>query len=142
MPLQPLDNLVKIVRMRRIRTGIEWIALTVAAVGAAAVSAQQVVDPDFQPVLDHAEYERESGPVVMVDEAHHNYHTAFGQYEPFARVLRLDGFRVQPFTAKFSARSLRQGDILVIANAVSEATSKNWSAPATSAFSDREIAAV
>lgn len=105
-------------------------------------NAQQIVDREFHPVVDQPEYKRDRGPVVMVDEAHFNYHTASGRYEPFARVLRLDGFRVEPFTKKFSSSSLKRADVLVIANAVSETAAKNWSAQPSSAFNDEEITAV
>ena len=128
--------------MRWIGKIIEWMAMVILTAIAAMANAQQVVDPDFHPVVDHPEYKPEGGPVVLVDEAHFNYHTASGQYEPFARVLRLDGFRVQAFKETFKPRSLKQGDILVIANAVSEATANNWSSPPASAFSDNEIAAL
>jgi hypothetical protein len=120
----------------------EWIAMIIIWAMVAAANAQQVVDPDFYPVVDHPEYKPEAGPLVMIDEAHFNYHTATGQYEPFARVLRLDGFRVQPFKEEFSSRSLRQGNILVIANAMSQTMAKNWAASRGSAFSKKEIAAL
>jgi hypothetical protein len=126
----------------RISKSIDWMAMIFIVAIPAIANAQQTVDPDFHPVVDHPEYRTESGPLVLIDEAHFNYHTAKGQYEPFARVLRLDGFRVQPFKERFSPSSLRKGKILVIANAVSEATAKNWAAPSASAFSEKEIAAV
>jgi hypothetical protein len=130
------------VSVRRMSSGVTWVAMIAVAASLATVNAQQVVDPDFHPLVDHPYHKAESGPVVMIDEAHVNYHTTSGRYEPFANVLRLDGFRVKPFTTKFSSRALKQVDVLVIANAVSEATAKNWSAPPSSAFSDEEIAAV
>jgi hypothetical protein len=128
--------------MQCISKTIKWAATTFLVLATAMASAQQVVDPDFHPALTHPEYKPERGPVVLIDEAHNNYHTASGQYEPFARVLRQDGFRVRPNAAQFSARSLNQVDVLVIVNAVSASTAKNWSAPPTPAFSDAEIAAV
>jgi hypothetical protein len=128
--------------MCRISESFSWIAMAFVALAFTTANAQQVVDQDFHPVVDHPEYKRDSGPVVMVDEAHFNYHTASGRYEPFTRVLRLDGFRVKPFKEKFSSSSLKRADVLVIANAVSETTAKNWSAQPTSAFSDEEITAV
>jgi hypothetical protein len=125
------------------RRTTRWIAIACIAFASATAGAQQVVDPQFNPAPpEHPEYKADSGPLVMVDEAHFNYHTISGLYEPFARVLRLDGFRVQPFKSKFSRKTLKQADILVIANAVSEAVSKSWQAPPTSAFSDEEIESV
>jgi hypothetical protein len=126
----------------RIGKRIVWMATILMGTMVAIANAQQVVDPDFHPVVDHPEYKPESGPLVMIDEAHFNYHTATGQYEPFAQVLRLDGFRVQPLKEQFSSRSLKQGTILVVANAMSDARAKNWAASPVSAFSKKEIAAV
>jgi hypothetical protein len=54
----------------------------------------------------------------MIDEAHFNIHTASGQYAPFAAVLRQDGYRVAPFKTKFTAKALKAGRVLVIANAL------------------------
>jgi hypothetical protein len=129
-------------KTRELRTLLRSILILISSSVTAMATAQQVVNSNFHPVVDQPQYESESGPLIMIDEAHFNYHTATGQYEPFAQVLRLDGFKVRPFKGKFTSRSLRQGNILVIANAASERTAKNWSAAPSSAFSSKEIAAV
>jgi len=83
---------------------------------AAPAAAQQVVDPDFRPSVERPAYAGE-GPVVMIDGAHHNFHTVDGQYAPFAALLRADGYRVRGGTAPFTAEGLAGTDVLVIANA-------------------------
>lgn len=83
---------------------------------AAPTAAQQVVDPDFQPSVERPAYAGE-GPVVVIDGAHHNFHTADGQYAPFAALLRADGYQVRGGTAPFTAEGLAGIDVLVIANA-------------------------
>ncbi len=53
--------------------------------------SQQVGDPDFNPEVASPAFTFAQGPVVLVDEAHFNYHTAEGRYKPFAELLRSDG---------------------------------------------------
>jgi hypothetical protein len=103
---------------------------------------QQVPDPDFNPPISQPAYKAPSGPVVLIDEAHFNFHTAGGRYKPFAELLRRDGYVVTPSTSAFTKDSLRIGRVLVIANALSEQNRGNWSLPTPSAFSQSEIAAV
>ena len=76
----------------------------------------------------------------MIDEAHHNYHTAGGRYQPFAGLLRRDGYRVDGLDQPLSADSLNGVEVLVIANALNERNVKNWSLPTPSAFTTDEIA--
>jgi hypothetical protein len=77
---------------------------------------QQIVDPDFKAVVERPAYTRD-GPTVAIDEAHSNFHTAGGQYKPFADLLARDGYRVIPSTRKFDAGTLAGVEVLVIANA-------------------------
>jgi hypothetical protein len=128
--------------MRPTRTIGEWLVKVVVLLACAQASAQQVSDQDFKPSVGKPAWSSGAGPVVLLDEAHSNFHTASGRYEPFAKVLREDGFRVLPSKAKFSAESLKQGRILVISNALSEKTARDWSVPGGSAFTDAEIASV
>lgn len=58
------------------------------------------------------------GPVVLIDEAHHNIHTAAGTYAPFAQLVRNDGYRVRRGRDPISAPALARVDIVVIANAL------------------------
>jgi hypothetical protein len=109
----------------------------------ASSQAQQVADTTFNPPIAKPAYSPGSGPVVMLDEAHFNFHTATGRYRPFAQLLRRDGYVVQASTSRFDKKSLQQGKILVIANALAETNSQgNWSLPNPSAFADDEIATV
>ena len=111
------------------------LALTLAA--APASSQQQMVDPDFHPVVERPAYAEGQGPVVAIDEAHQNFHRLDGQYAPFAALLRADGYRVQPGTQAFDAGGLQGVDVLVIANA--GATRQQ---PTPPAFTETEGAAL
>jgi hypothetical protein len=104
--------------------------------------AQQIADTEFKPPIARPAYTQGRGPVVMIDEAHNNFHTAYGRYLAFADLLRRDGYAVIPNTAPFSKESLRRGKILVVANAIATPNVNNWSLPTPSAFTDAEIEAV
>jgi hypothetical protein len=111
------------------------LSFAFAAIGA----GQQIVDPDFKPAVANPAY-RAKGPVVGIDEAHANFHTAGGQYKPFADLLGLDGYQVKPATRKFDKNAFTGIDVLVIANALSDkATREN---PGLPAFTDAECDAV
>jgi hypothetical protein len=57
-------------------------------------------------------------PRVLVDEGHQNFHTASGRYRPFAELLRSDGYVVSGDKHAFTAETLKDTDVLVIANAM------------------------
>jgi hypothetical protein len=77
---------------------------------------QQIVDADFKASVETPAYARR-GPTVAIDEAHSNFHTAGGEYKPFADLLTADGYRVIASTGKFDGGILAGVDVLVIANA-------------------------
>jgi uncharacterized protein (DUF2249 family) len=109
---------------------------------ALSANAQQVPDTSFKPPIPNPAYRSGQGPVVILDEAHFNFHTAEGRYKPFSDLLRRDGYVVKASNSKFSKASLRDGQILVIANPLAERNRTDWSLPTPSAFSDEEIEAV
>ncbi len=82
--------------------------------------AQQVADPDFDVTVKNPAYTKKH-PVVFLDEAHCNFHTASGRYKPFADLITNDGYKVIPNKQKFTKESLKGCDILVISNALGAA---------------------
>ena len=106
------------------------------------VSGQPVPDTEFKPPIDKPAYAKGRGPVVMIDEAHFNWHTATGRYLPFAELLRRDGYVVRSSKSRFSKDALSKGNILVIANALHKRNNNYWVPPYPSAFTDDEIQAV
>ncbi|MFQ5640031.1 MAG: hypothetical protein ACE5IR_18790 [bacterium] len=106
------------------------------------LSAQQKGDMNFKPAVENPAYEKGKGPVVLIDEAHHNFHTSTGRYRAFADLLRRDGYVVRGIASKFTRETLRDADILVIANSLSEYNVGNWTLPTPSAFDKAEIDAV
>jgi hypothetical protein len=117
------------------------IALLVVTVGGTAgvwsarfgVSLQQS-DRLFRPRIAQQAYAAGEGPVVLIDEAHNNFHTATGRYLPFAELLRRDGYVVRASEVRFTEEMLRTARLLVIANARRPAEEP--------AFTDDEVAAV
>lgn len=112
-----------------------------------SVWAQELYDPDYTPTVDNPAYTVGSGPVVLVDEAHNNYHTIEGRYKAFADLLKADGYTVQSNTQPFTAEALADADVLVIANAlnvanVTAAESDPWITPILPALTGEEINAV
>jgi hypothetical protein len=111
----------------------------------AIASAQQVVDTTYRP-LANARHARVTGPrsVVVIDQAHHNFHTAGGRYLPFARLLQDAGYVVRPGMARYDSTTLASVGVLVIANAVNAANEagQNWRLPILPAFDASEIASI
>jgi hypothetical protein len=119
------------------------IRLATLGVTAMTVQAQQVADTAFSPPVPTPAYKEGTGPLILLDEAHQNFHTISGRYTAFAKLVRRDGYRIVGNTKKFSAASLKGASILVIANALNERnTGGNWRLPTPSAFDSSEIAAV
>ena len=105
--------------------------------------AQQVADRDFAPAVSPPAFAKGKGPVVCLDEAHHNFHTLDGRFYAFGALLRRDGYVAVPSRATFDANTLSECAVLVIANA--QPSAANWGdypTPTPSAFTPSEIAAV
>lgn len=108
----------------------------------APVAAQQRADTTFHPKVENPAFAPGAGPVVLLDAAHHNYHTLDGRFQAFGRVLLGDGYVVRSSNARFSPASLEGAAILVISNALHERNVEDWSLPTPSAFSAEEISVV
>ncbi len=118
------------------------------APGAAPVplgESRQIVDTAFVPAPRGAPtYAAGTGPRVVIDEAHRNFHTAAGRYRPFARLLETDGYVVSRGQSPFDSASLAAARVLVVANALGAGhdAAVGWTLPAVSAFTPAEIDAV
>ena len=112
---------------------------------ATSLPAQQVVDTSFAPTLRGApSFPTGRGPIIVIDEAHANLHTATGRYRPFVRLAQADGFVVRANSARFDSASLANARMLVVANAVAERNRAQaaWRLPVASAFDADEVKAV
>jgi hypothetical protein len=102
---------------------------------AAALCAQQMVDPNFDASVIRPNYTT-THPRVAIDEAHDNFHTEDSLFKPFADLLRNDGYNVNPNKTKFLSGSLQGIDVLVISNAVGKL--ENGNNNSTTAFTKAE----
>jgi hypothetical protein len=102
----------------------------------------QTADPGFGLQVKKPTFKKGIGPVIFLDEAHSNFHTADGRYRPFVRFLQSDGYRVKRFKKKFTKKSLSKVRVLVIANALSPRNVNNWTLPIYPAFTEKEVKAV
>jgi hypothetical protein len=100
----------------------------------------QIADPDFDAKVAKPAYAK-SGPKLLFDEAHNNFHTASGRYKPFADLITNDGYQITPNKQKFSAETLKGFDILLISNALG-APRMNAPEASNPAFTDEECDAV
>lgn len=79
-------------------------------------SSGDKVDDGFDTKVDRPTYTA-NGPRVLIDEAHHNMHTAAKSYRPFAKLIGSDGYRVERNTKVLTAEVLKPFAVFVSANA-------------------------
>ena len=93
-----------------------------------------------EPKVDDTPHQPPRDSVIMIDQGHHNFHTAAGRYAPFAALLRAQGYTVKPYVGELRRDSLDTGRVLVIANALAARNANgDWSLPTPSAFTAAEI---
>lgn len=112
-----------------------WLLLFICS----TAFAQQRADASFGLTVANPRYGAGLGPLILLDEAHHNFHTTEGRYRPFTEFLQKDGYRVLPNHSPFSMEVLRSARILVIANALNAVNQTEWTLPTPSAFTEAEI---
>jgi hypothetical protein len=102
--------------------------------------SQQVVDDSYYspPVYKKTSTKK----VVYVDQQHNNLHSLAGGYKPFGMVLSQNGFKALPWRKRFTADELKEINVLVICNALSNKNFESWDAPNPSAFDSKEIKAL
>lgn len=124
-------------------THMRWTLGSALLLALQHAGGQQLPDMEFAPPIARPAYVAGQGPMVLVDAAHFNVHTADGGYTAFANLLRRDGYRVGSSTEPFSAGILDRADVLVIVNAVHEDSKQGFAPlPSRSAFAPAEIAAL
>lgn len=101
----------------------------------------QQADPDFIPKNAKPRFIGSIRPTVLVDEAHYNFHTVKGRYQPFAQVLKSDGYIVRAGKKRLTLDYLKQADIVVIANAL-DRHRQDYNPPYGEAFDEEEVASL
>jgi hypothetical protein len=107
-----------------------------------SINAQQLGDTNFKPKNTTRTFSQAESPIVLLDEAHNNFHTMDGRYRPFVNILKSDGYLVKKNKELFTNEHLANVDILIISNALGKENVKDWSLPNYSAFTRDEIEAV
>jgi len=126
-------------RPRRASPG-PWFATTLLALLIAhPAPAQQVPDTTFSPPVPSPAFAPGTGPVVLIDEGHHDFHTIGGRFAPFARLLARDGFVPRPHAGRFTRAALDSARVLVVSNALAERNEEDWYRPVLSAFDTAEV---
>ncbi len=105
---------------------------------------QQIPDTSFSYTSKKTLYNKGKGPLVLIDEGHHNFHTKDGRYTAFAKVTSNDGYRVAAHKGSFSEQSLKGAKILVVSNAIhgrneDKEDRENWINPIQQAFNSEEV---
>jgi len=121
------------------------IAIAASSVGPAQLCGQQVVDSAYVPPrISRPAYSPNTGPVVLIDQAHQNFHTMGGRYLPFARLLSADGYVVRAGTTSYDSAALTGARVLVIANALHPANARgqDWRLPVRPAFDSAEAGSI
>lgn len=125
---------------------MRWQALIVALLllsGCAGhPTTSQLPAADWQPPVSTPQFASDTGPRVLVDAAHGNFHTIDGRFAAFARLLRADGYRVTGASQPITPALLAGTDVFVIANAVKGGEKAQWVLPTPSAFEPDEVAAL
>ncbi len=101
---------------------------------------QQIQDSSFVFWIYQTAYKTGKGPVILIDEAHNNFHTLDGGFYALGKLLKQDGYRVKKLSSPIdSIELLKDCKILVIANSLNKVNVHNWVLPTPSAFTDLEI---
>jgi len=103
-------------------------------------TAQQVPDTAYTFPIRQSAYQQGEGPVILIDQAHNNFHTKSGGFCAFSKLLTLDGYNVKDLSKPVLTEDILKGcKILVIANALDSSNRDSWALPTPSAFSAQEI---
>lgn len=107
------------------------------------VIAQQLPDTAFTFLIKQSAYAFGKGPVIMIDQAHYNFHTKDKGFAAFSNLLTQDGYVVKKLEKPLLNRDvLNNCKILVIANALNIKNQEEWVLPCPSAFTKEEIVVI
>ena len=131
--------------MKGMRTILAYCALLFVFIASAVLAEGKLYDPDYHPTVDKPAFDVGAGPLVLIDEAHNNYHTCGGRYHVLCELLKNDGYVVKSNKDSLSAEVLADARVLVIANALNAKNvteDENWKTPILPAFSPAEVKAL
>jgi hypothetical protein len=103
---------------------------------------QQIPDIEYAYKIKSPAYKCNKGPMVLIDAAHNNIHTANGRYKPLKKLLESDGYVVETFFDTLTKEKLVNCKIFITSNALHSSNVSRWTLPTPSAFTDEEIHAL
>jgi hypothetical protein len=102
------------------KTGIMRKIVTLITLSAVLFSCRETpvqrADNDFDVTVKTPAY-KDNKPVVLFDEGHNNFHTTNGLYEPFANLIKNDGYDLKTLKTSVTMEALKPSGIYVIVNA-------------------------
>jgi hypothetical protein len=118
------------------------LTLTCAAIASGVtLSAQQMPDRVFRPMIEDRVYAVGAGPLICFVEAHASLHALGDAFWPFGELVRRDGYLVRAIATKLDGQSLADCRILVIANAL-PGGAESGTVPAPPTFAQDEVDAI
>jgi len=128
--------------MRRFLRLLIYLSVIIAVVFTALTGklcAQPIPDTTFVVELKNPLFKSGFGPLVMIDDAHHNWHKKEVGLFAFTRLLEQDGYQVKPLEGNIKKEKLKESDILVIVNPLHESDLNEWVLPNPSAYHENEV---
>lgn len=100
---------------------------------------QQLIDKLFVGKIQEPTYKFGKGPLILLDEAHHNGIQMNTGFKILGDALIKDGFRINTINDSISNDILQDAEILVIIDALAEQNVNHWELPTPSPFSENEM---
>ncbi len=129
---------MKFLRSPEVIFGLIALFLLVTTSATNEAFAQQVPDMEFQYNIKNPAYEKNTGPVLLIDKAHSPY-VARGLYDPFLKLVRDDGFQATYLKTKITENTLDEAQILVVINSYRKTFAKFPLLQPPSAYEPEEI---
>jgi len=100
---------------------------------------QQLKDSLFVGNIKNPSFTLGEGPLIVLDESHHNGIQMNTGFKSLNDALIKEGFRIKTISDSISKGILEKADILVIIDALAEQNVDHWELPTPSPFSEKEM---
>ncbi len=132
---------MKFLRSPEVIFGLIALFLLVTTSATNEAFAQQVPDMEFQYNVKIPAYKKGTGPILLIDKAHSPY-LQRGSYDPFAKLVRDDGFQTNYLETKITENTLARTQILIVVNSYQKSFAEFPLLQPPSAYESSEIAAI
>ncbi len=117
---------------------IKFLILVLCIFSIKVFAQQQRPDLDFDLSVANPKYTGENTVLIGVDASHNNLHTINNGFQPFAKLLRADGYQLQSVSI-ITSENLKMLNTFIIANPIHESNIGEWKRPVENAFNVQEI---